>query len=56
MREDHLKEVRFDKYCESCKYKELKDILDPCNDCLDEPVNIDSEKPVYYEAKGNGHE
>lgn len=47
------KEVRFDLYCESCKYKELKDTEDPCHDCLDEPINLHSHKPVKYEEKLN---
>ena len=41
--------VEFDKYCETCKHKELKGHYDPCNDCLDNPVNTNSEKPLYYE-------
>lgn len=45
------REVRFDKYCELCKYKELDDIKDPCNDCLGEPVNECSHKPVYFEEQ-----
>lgn len=45
------REVRFDKYCALCKYKELDDIEDPCNACLDEPYNECSHKPVCFEEK-----
>lgn len=51
MNEDGLKEVYYDKYCESCKHKELKDWKDPCNECLETPVNYQSHKPVKWEEK-----
>lgn len=49
--EDSYKEVYFGVYCKECKY-ELKDEADdPCHDCLNEPVNTYSHKPVYFEEK-----
>lgn len=44
-----FREVRFDKYCETCKYKELDEVKDPCNDCLVFGMREESEKPEYYE-------
>lgn len=41
--------VEFEKYCKKCKHYKLKETKDPCNNCLDEPVNDDSRKPVYFE-------
>lgn len=49
--EYEYKEVEFWKYCEKCKHYEVEDVKDPCNDCLDEPVNSHSTKPVYFEEK-----
>lgn len=43
------KEVYYYKYCKSCKYKNLPENEDPCWDCLDQPVNEDSHKPVKWE-------
>lgn len=43
--------VEFHKYCETCKYKELDDCEDPCNECLDHPVNLYSERPVNWVEK-----
>lgn len=43
------REVRFDKYCRICKHQKLDGWKDPCNECLDESTNVDSEKPVKYE-------
>lgn len=40
--------VEFDKYCKTCEYKDSKDHLDPCHECLNNPVNTDSRKPVNY--------
>lgn len=47
------REVRFDKYCELCKYKDLDDVKDPCNACLDAPFNEYSHKPICFEEKNN---
>lgn len=35
-------------YCKTCKHRDLKDNLDPCCECLDNPVNSNSVKPYYY--------
>lgn len=43
--------VEFDRYCKTCKYERLEDSKDPCCECLDEPVNLYSTKPVKWEAK-----
>ena len=45
---DHF--VEFDKYCETCKFRDKNDKKgeEPCNDCLDNPINQDSRKPVNY--------
>lgn len=50
--ENQYKFVDFNLYCETCKYKNIKDELgeEPCNSCLAEPVNLNSVKPVKYEA------
>jgi hypothetical protein len=51
--EDIYKEVYFSKYCETCEYKDLDEKFDPCNDCLAEPMNVESEKPVCWKEKKN---
>ena len=43
------REVRFDKYCETCKHKNKNEKEDPCNECLEYGYNTESEKPVNYE-------
>ena len=47
--EESYKEVYFDRYCRSCKHKEINESAEPCHDCLNEPVNVYSHKPVMYE-------
>lgn len=42
------KEVYFDQYCKSCKHHGLEESKDPCNDCLAEPSNTNSHKPMNY--------
>lgn len=50
MVEDHenYKEVHFDEYCKTCKYKDLKEVKDPCNECLEHPMNLYTHKPVGW--------
>lgn len=43
------READFEKYCQTCKYKDLNEVKDPCNDCLDQTYNYDTDKPVKYE-------
>lgn len=42
--------ANFKKYCPICKHYEKEGFEDPCNDCLDYPVNQHTTKPVKYEA------
>lgn len=51
MNKEGYKEVYFDKYCKTCKYKNLKESDDPCDECLEETVNAYSHKPVKYEEE-----
>lgn len=48
--ETYTKFVEFDKYCSTCKYKDCKDTKgeEPCNECLDNPINDYSKKPINY--------
>lgn len=45
------KEVFFDKYCPKCKHYKTKDYEDPCNECLNNPINANSHKPVYFKER-----
>ena len=49
--ENEYKEVYFDKYCKTCKYEKTDEALDPCDECLGEPVNLYSHKPIKWEEK-----
>lgn len=46
--EDIYREVNFEKYCKTCENRKKDEKFDPCNDCLEEPMNENSEKPVYW--------
>lgn len=35
-------------FCKTCKNEDCKDYLDPCHDCLNNPVNANSKRPVNY--------
>ena len=46
--ENVYKEVYFEKYCQTCVHKELNEKDDPCDECLSNPTNLYSHKPVNY--------
>ena len=41
--------VDFEQYCPKCKYRDTDEVMDPCNECLADPVNDDSRKPTRFE-------
>ena len=43
--------VYFKEYCAECKHTALAETEDPCFDCLANPSNTDSHKPVFFEEK-----
>ena len=45
------KMVYFKKYCPTCKYEEVPEEDDPCNECLSYPVNVHTDRPVKWEEK-----
>lgn len=49
MDDEQYKEVYFHNYCKDCKYKNVDDMDEPCNECLEEPINLYSHKPVKWE-------
>lgn len=49
--EDICKEVYFSLYCKTCQYENLPENEDPCDECLNEPVNVHSHKPVKWVEK-----
>lgn len=54
MQEDIYKEVYFGQYCKKCVNFDKMEDEQPCRDCLNEPVNLYSHKPVNWEpSKGN---
>lgn len=45
------KEVRFDMYCPDCKHLKKHEEEEPCRECLNQPWNIDSQRPIRFEKK-----
>lgn len=43
------KEVYFGDYCSQCLHYAEDESESPCWECLAEPMNIDSHKPLYFE-------
>lgn len=54
--ESKEKEVWFWMYCKHCKHDPVPDENEPCNECLYNPSNEDSHKPVNYIWDGKGEE
>lgn len=55
MEYDH-KEVYFDRYCKTCKNFKKDENQEPCDECLSEPTNLHSHKPVKWEKNVNAKE
>lgn len=49
--DENYKEVYFGEYCKTCKHMQKTEQEHPCIECLEEPVNYGSVKPVKWEAK-----
>lgn len=47
--EQNYKEVYFSQYCIKCKHYNVANSEDPCDECLSNPVNLYSHKPVKFE-------
>lgn len=54
--QNELKEVYFGEYCNKCVFLELSESEDPCWDCLKQPVNEHSHKPVRFVEDQNKKE
>lgn len=48
---ESYKLVYFDQYCETCRHRMVEETDPPCNECLENPANLNSHKPVKYEEK-----
>lgn len=49
MNSDGHKEVCFDKFCSTCANRYVDELEEPCDECLGEPTNLYSNKPIKYE-------
>lgn len=51
MHEEEYKIVKFDQYCKTCKHWKENDEGHeyPCNECLENPTNLYSHRPVNWE-------
>lgn len=45
-----MKFVEFDKYCGTCIHKNEKEDSDTCDECLSNPTNVYSRKPVNWKS------
>lgn len=45
------KEVYYDLWCPKCKHFKTHEFEDPCDECLENPCNEDSHKPVNFEEE-----
>lgn len=52
-KDNEYEEVYFNEYCPKCKYEKVDDTKgkDPCHECLGNPVNANSHKPVNFKEK-----
>ena len=48
---ENFKIVYYEKHCPWCKYEEVDENNDPCSECLCQPVNEHTDRPVKWEEK-----
>lgn len=48
---DIYKEVKFEQYCKKCKHYNKKEDEEPCDECLSNPTNLYSHKPINFEEE-----
>ena len=46
-----MKEVYYDKYCNTCEFMNKREDEEPCDECLNEPGRMNSHKPLKYEER-----
>ena len=46
--EYHEQFVEFDQYCKTCQHEKLAESDSPCDECLEHPVNWETNKPNCY--------
>lgn len=51
MNDNEYKIVFFHEYCSTCKHCEELESDKPCNECMTNPVNLNSHKPVKWEEE-----
>lgn len=51
MDQQAYKEVHFHEYCKKCKHEKKKEIEEPCGECMENPTNWNTHRPVKYEKK-----
>lgn len=49
--ESKIQIVDFATWCPKCKFKNLDESKDPCNECLSNGGNVDSRIPVNYKGE-----
>ena len=49
--DSEYREVDYYIYCEKCKHYEDKGYESVCEECLDTPINLYTNKPIKYEEK-----
>lgn len=49
MYDSHEKFVKFEKYCPICKNVAVNENQLPCDECLSNPINTDTDQPVLFE-------
>lgn len=51
MNENSEMMVRYDLWCNKCKHKDIKENDEPCEECLSNPINLNTERPICFKEK-----
>ena len=51
MIENNQRIVCYDIWCQKCLCKDIKENDEPCEECLDNPTNENTERPIKFKEK-----
>ncbi len=43
--------VDFEPFCKTCEYQKRPEFEKPCDECLENPVNFESKRPLKWSKK-----
>lgn len=53
MEHQAYKEVYYHEYCSKCQHRKVDEHEMPCAECMNEPLNWNTHRPMRFEERGS---